>query len=330
MIVLLMACVHPDPGSRPDRGGEPATDLSPADTATHTSSTGETGHTGDTATTATVVDCSLLVEPEDITWSSTDTIVTEEDFDFDAQGYLLMQRQGDLQGVDRYGVSHPIAPGTGDPTGVRSLASGIIALAKFTDVVLVDPSSGASRTLLSSMSNANGLEAGEDGMLYVAENSDPGKVRMIDPMTGAFEAVAQAPFPNGIVLSHDEQVLYFTSSNGYFGDVTRIMSVARDANGDWDDSTLEILYTRDAYVGSLTIDACDNLYGVEYMTGRVFRRLAQSGEVQELGDLGSGAFSALHFSPGLGGWDLNTVYVTSRGTFYAAATGVPGSHVHTP
>lgn len=334
LVASLVACTRPDPpGGGGRRDGPPDDSDPPVDTTTgDTSDTATMRATGDTGG-APAVDCSTLVPADQITWTSTSAITTEEDFDFDDQGYLLMQRSGDLQGVDRQGGAHPIAPNTGDPTGIRSTSTGLIVIAQpgYGNIELVDPATGGSMVLLGGLSSPNGLEADGEGMIYVTENHPQGRVRMVDTTDGSFAVIAEAPYPNGIALSPDDQVLYFTTGDGGFGGQTRIVRIERDASGRWDQTTLELLYTHPAYVGSITMDACGNLYGLEYQGGRVFRMDTTTLAVEPIADFQvGGSWSNLHFSPGLGGWDLNTLYITNRGQLFLIDTGVPGSHVLTP
>lgn len=335
MIVLswLVACTPPEPSS--DRESRHSPDTGTEHTGgTPTGTTGTTGQTGDTGVVVPPVDCSTLVAAADITFTSTREIVTEEDFDFDGQGYLITQRDNDLQGIDRAAGSHFVASNVGpDATGIRSTAQGYITVAQPSDgtVRLVDPATGGSLVLLADLNNPNGLEAGEDGMVYLTENTQNGRLRMIDPTNGDFQIIDQVPYANGIVLSPDDQTLYLSSSTGFFGGSTHVVAIDRGDDGTWDASTRRVVYTHPAYVGSLTIDACGNLYGVEYSQGRVFRLDTATLVAEMLVDLqGPGSFSALHFSPGFGDWDLNSLYVTSRFELYEIPTGVPGSHVLTP
>jgi sugar lactone lactonase YvrE len=334
-LASLVACTPPGPPGGGGRKDDPPVHTAPPVVGSATAETGDTATVAETGDTAVdpPIDCSGLVAAGDITWTSTNAIVTEEDFDFDDQGFLLMQRSNDLQGVDRQGNSHPVAPNTGDPTGIRSTSTGLVVIAQPGQgaIELINPANGASATLLAGLSQPNGLEAGGDGMIYVTENVSNGRVRMVDPTDGSFAIVAEVPYPNGVVLSPDDQVLYFTSSDSSFGGQTRIVSVARDADGRWDGSTLQLLYTHPEYVGSITMDACGNLYGLEYLGGRVFRMDTTTLVVEPIADFQTGgSWSALHFSPGLEGWDLDTLYVTSRSQLWMIPTGVPGSHVLTP
>jgi sugar lactone lactonase YvrE len=337
--LLLTGCTSDDgTSSTDDPPSTTAEIVLPGDTAA-VGGTGGTGHTGagtgDTAGALPTVDCSLLVPAADLTYTSTTAIVTEEDFDFDGQGWLLSQRGSDLQGIDRYGATHFVAGDIGlDASGIRSTASGQIMIAQPDQGTIrhVDPLTGGSVTLLAGLSNPNGIEAGDDGMIYVTENSSNGYLRMMDPNTESVSVIMPAPYGNGIVLSPDEQTLYFASSASTFGGPTSIVSIVRDAAGEWDPGTFQVIHVQDEYVGSLTVDACGNLYGVEYSAGKVFRLDPVTLVIERLLDLsGSGYnYSALHFSPGFDGWDLNSLYVTSRGELYEIPVGVPGSHVLAP
>lgn len=323
------------PGDGPGTTSDPTDAVgTPTGTTGATGTTGTTGSTGDTGPTEPPIDCTLLTPADQITYTESNAIVTEEDFDFDANGYLLTQRSSDLQGIDRYGVSHAVAPSVGvDATGIRSVLNADIVVAQPStgSIRLVDPISGGSLTLLGGLSNPNGLEAGEDGMVYVTENSNGGRVRRVDPVTGDAEVLFPLAFGNGITLGPQDQAMYITSSDSFFTGDTRIVAVYRGLDGDWDPATMTVLYTYPGYVGSITSDACGNVYGVEYSSGRVFRLDPSTGAVEMLVDLDkNGSYSALHFSPGLGGWSAESLYVTSRGWLFELPMGVPGSHILMP
>jgi sugar lactone lactonase YvrE len=328
----LLACTpHEAPPFHRGPSGGDDVEAEPGDTAARTGDSGDSGESGDTGPVP-LTGCDLLVPAGDITYTFTDQIRTEEDFDFDGQGWLLTQGSGGIEGIGRDGVEHFSAPIGGDPTGIRSLTDGRIAVANpsYGTVDLVDPATGAVSPLVTGLAQPNGVEAGEDGRVYVAENSATGSVHVVDPSTGTVEIVTPAAFANGLVLSPDEQTLYYTHSSGYFGGQTEIRAIHRDPAGEWDPSSRELVYAHGAYVGSLTIDSCGNLYAVEYSQGRVFRVDTATYTMEALVDLPPGTYSALHFSPGLAGWDVNALYVTSRGDLYEIPTGVPGSHVLTP
>jgi DNA-binding beta-propeller fold protein YncE len=328
----LLACTRPEPPPS-HRGPTGDAEAETADTDAGTRDSGDGGASGDTGRVSQIA-CDRLVRADQITYTITSRIRTEEDFDFDGQGWLLTQGPGGLEGIGRDGVEHLVAPIGGDPTGIRSLADGRIAVAQpsFGTVDLVDPATGVVTVLMTDLWQPNGLEAAEDGRLYVSENSPDGAIHVVDPATGAVELVTRAEYPNGLVLSPDEQTLYYTQSSVSFGGQTGISAVHRDpADGEWDPSTNELVYAHPTYVGSNTIDSCGNLYGVDGVTGKVFRIDTATYALEPLVDLQlGGAFSALHFSPGLAGWDVEALYISTRGDLFELPTGVPGSHVVTP
>lgn len=331
----ILACTPPAP--EPDRDPSSPSETGTTDSGNPSTPTGATGHTaatGDTAGAPSPIDCSLLVPVADITYHSLPAITTEEDFDFDGQGYLLTQHEHGLQGLDHGGGVHFVAADVGgDATGIRSTSEGDVVVAQPTSgsVWRVDRTTGGSVPIVADLDNPNGIEAGEDGRIYVTENTPDGRVRSVDATTGDFDILVQANYANGIVLSPDEQTLYFTSSSSPFGGPTRIVSLARDPSGEWDPSSMAVIYTHPEYVGSITIDACGNLYGVEFVYGRVFRIDTATLVAEPVVQIsGFGAFSALHFSPGLGGWDAKSLVVSSRYEVFEVPTGVPGSHVLTP
>lgn len=309
---------------------QPRLSLDPSTQGPTTPVPSSSGTTGDTAPPA--VDCSLLVGPGDATVHES-PILIEEDFDFDGDGNLLTEGSNGLVAIDREGRRRPASGVRIDNmTGVRSTVSGDVAIVDSTAgaIRLIDLRSGGADVIFTGMSYPNGIEAGVDGMLYVAELHPSGVVRQIDPATGIGTVALDHPFTNGIVLSPDEQTLYVGIGGAGLPD-TSIVAVSRRPDGTFDPSTAVTVYVAPSVVASLTVDACGNVYGVSYASGRVFRIDPVTREVAvivELGDGGYAAFSALHFSPGLGGWDETALYVSNRmQSLFEIPTGVPGSHV---
>src|SRR5687767_13076070 len=123
LAVLALACRSPDPDS-PSAPPPPTDDPTPS--ATSTAETGladtgrtETGHTGEPPT---VSDCDAL--PSGPVPYTTLDVVTTEDFDFDALGYLLFHDGWHFVGVDQDLDYDVVATGVEDVRGISFLADG--------------------------------------------------------------------------------------------------------------------------------------------------------------------------------------------------------------
>jgi hypothetical protein len=321
----LLACRVPEP--------RPSPAPSPPD-LTGTSTTGTTGETGATGETGLVEleqdDCASLVSgPFD--FLSTDRVRTEEDFDFDAQGYLITQHLADLAGFTRQGEAHVVAAGIGpDAAGIRSLVTGDIVVAQPDTGFLnrVDPLAGTVTPILGGLSSPNGLEAGLDGMIYSSEHISGGRVRMVDPYTGEAELLAELEYPNNMALSPDERTLYVVA--GSYGGPSRVVALDRDDNGEWGDSP-RMVYEHDQWLGGITTDKCGHVYIVEYSAGKVYRlRVEDPATPERIADLTSGSFSSLRFTPGTGDWAPSELFVTNRMALFSIDVQIAGRHVLAP
>ncbi|MCA9492993.1 MAG: hypothetical protein KC621_23845 [Myxococcales bacterium] len=295
-------------------------------TFAHSGHTGATGHTGDAGP-----DCDTLpAGPYEM--HSTNVIRTEEDFDFDDDRYLLTQSGVSLAGVTRTGQTSILVSNIGvDAAGIRTLPSGDILIAQpDTGVVRrVDASTGGSVAILSSLLFPNGLEVSSDGRGFVSEFVATGRVREFNPITGNNRIILEIPYPNNMVLSPDEQVLYVLASTGQFGGTSRVMALDRVVDG-WASQPREIL-SSPQFLGGIAVDVCGNLYVTEYSSGRVGRILMPEQRVEAIADLGLlggfGYYSSARFSPGYGGWSATELYVTDRFELFTIDLGIEGRHV---
>jgi gluconolactonase len=196
----------------------------------------------------------------------------------------------------------------------------------------VSLATGGSITALSGLDFPNGLEVGEDGKAYVSEYSANGRVRMFDPYTGDSETILEIAHPNGLALSPDEQTLYVAVSEAQFSGSARVVAIERDGGGDWDASTLRIVYEADDLLDALAVDVCGNVYVTTYRTGHVLR-LWTDGTVEELVDLPNVSwegYCAARFGNGIGDWSRSTLYVSDRYGVYMIDVGIDGRHVLAP
>jgi hypothetical protein len=274
--------------------------------------------------------CTDDVLDNDVSYSATVAIRTQEDFDFDVLGFLDTQRNVNIVGYSRSGDRHPVAESVGvDPAGIRSLPSGdlVIAVPGTGVLKLVTYESGLTSTIVGGLAWPRGLEAGADGMIYASEYYQNGSVRMIDPYTGENEVIAELAFPNAMALTPDEQTLYITTSQGWYGGLGMIAAIDRDADGDWD-PTLRLVYESESLMNAITTDVCGNLYVAE-SSGRVFRIRVDDGGIDPQADLGHSAYglTAARFGNGLGGFERDELYLSDRTQVYVLEIGIDGRHV---
>jgi sugar lactone lactonase YvrE len=138
-----------------------------------------------------------------------------EDFAFDDQGNMVSgDEQGNLIKSDKRGNLRVWVPNatSGALAGMRYLPNGDLVFAGVDTGTLyrVAPN-GATIPVVSGLDYPNGIEIDLDGMVYIAEQS-AGVVRRVDPLTGAFDFVAEdMNNPNGVSFSPDYQILYVGS-----------------------------------------------------------------------------------------------------------------------
>lgn len=310
----------------------------PTDTDTDTDTvetieTGASGVTGDTG--GTVVDVCTNLPPGPFSFTASNAVHTEEDFDFNVDGLLVYQSYSDLAGIDHFGNVQLVAASIGfDVAGIRSLPTSdyIVAQQDTNAVRRVNHVTGNTVTIFSGLNYPNGLEVERSGMAYVSEYAANGAVRRFDPYTGDNEVIVQIENPNGLALSPDEQTLYIaTSDQLFFGD-GRVAAIDRDpVSGEWLPTPREVYQAGDL-LDAITVDECGNLYVTEYQSGKVIR-LHTDGTVEPLVDLPNSGFEgygSARFGAGFGGWDRTTLYVSNRTDLYGIEIGVEGRHVLAP
>lgn len=307
-------------------------------TTTHSGTTwvplhsGHTGHSAHTGEPEPVCDGPPPSGPFEV--HSTNIINTEEDFDFDDTQYLLTQAGVSLAGVTRTGQQSIVVPNIGvDAAGIRSLPNGDILIAQpDTGVVRrVDYQTGGSVAILASLQFPNGLEVSSTGRGYVSEFVSTGRVREFDPVSGNNRIILEIPYPNNMVLSPDEQVLYVLVSTSQFWGSSRVMALDKQPDGTWSRTPREIA-SSNTFLGGIAVDVCGNLYVTEYSSGVVGRILMPQQTLEFIADLGSlgtfnGGFSAARFAPGFAGWSPTELYVTDRYELFTIDLQLEGRHV---
>ena len=250
------------------------------------------------------------------------SFVTEEDFDFDGGGFLLTQSNSNISALDREGNVEIISiPGFHDPSGIRVLSTGDIALAEpdTGGLRVVYRATGATEIVMSGLTNPNGVAADSGGYVYVSEFTPNGRVAIIDPYTAENWLIADdLPTPNGLALSNDESKLYILTDNS-------IMVTERLGPTSFGPLSVFTPLPAGTSFWSLTLDICDNIYTVNYTSGEVVRITADGMSTEILTDISEfGSFSALRFGGGEGGWERETLYVTSRQKLFAVPIGLAG------
>ena len=317
LLVAGAGCVEvPDP--------PPTLKPIPTETTTTTTPTGTaTDTTTGTTDTGTAYDCSTPLSDGPFTLIPYD-VQTEEDFDFDGDGYVVYQEGSTLVGRTQSGDQRIYAAGvSGDPAGVQVLYSGDIAVAAQDSGTIerVNPQTGNTTTMISGLIQANGIEVGAGDRLYFTEFTTNGSVRWYDPAlgTGAF-INGNLSVPHGLALSPDEQVLYVGGPS--------IMAFDRIDVDEWD-SVPRILYDGNDDFDGVEVDICGNIYTIEFTTGHLFRVAPDGSEATLLAVLddpqaGWNAWNSLRWGNDAGGWDSTVLYITNRSNLWAIDLGVPG------
>ncbi len=304
------------PAEAPHKDTEPTKTV--LDTATDTTDTATTD-TGPDINPANV--CPDVIPELPRTYADTQ-FTTEEDFDFDGGGYLLTQSGGSIAALDRSGDVQIIpVPGFQDPSGLRVDAAGDIVLAEPNtgDLRIVFRANGASAVLISGMANPNGIAADSLGYVVVTDFWNSGRVALVDPATRDIYEISQSlPSPNGVSFSQDGQRLYIVTSNG-------IMRAERLSDTEFTEPVAFAAFPDNGNFWTVTLDVCDRIYTVNYSTGKVWRAEPDGTGWVGVVDIDNwGSYSAIRFGGGEGGWDRDTLYVTSRSYLYSVPIGVNG------
>lgn len=309
----------PSTSATADTGTFSQTFLGTGDTGLDTSGTGDTGGIG--------FDCTAPWPTQPVSVQQLDGWTTAEDFDFDGDGYVVSVQNSNLFATDPYGNVRVVSPNISNWTaGTRALATGdfVVADAANGELVLIDHLTGAQTVLMAGLAYPNGVEVDADHNVYVAENDGNrvNRVNAYDPYDR--EVVAEGPqFPNGLILSPDQQTLYI----GSFG-AGKIYAVDRDPAGGWQPH--RVFYDPaggDNGFDGINVDICGNVYITEWITGKVFRVSPDGQQAVIVAELDSSWIPNLRWGVGVAGWDPDTLYVADRdrGRLFAIEVGIPGN-----
>jgi sugar lactone lactonase YvrE len=134
-----------------------------------------------------------------------------EDFQFDDQGrFVGGDDDGNLVRITKDGERRLFVPNAGaGSAGMRFLSNGDLIFARVDDGTLYRAApNGGFVPILSGLSYPNGVEVDLDDQVYVSEQA-VGRVRKVDPVTGAFTIVARGlSNPNGLSFAPDYRTLY--------------------------------------------------------------------------------------------------------------------------
>lgn len=250
-------------------------------------------------------------------------IATEEDFDFDANGYLIHQANGDLVGVDAAANFKLISPQvTSDPAGISVLSTGHIAVASpSTGLINVfDPTTGAGTVAVANLSRVNSMDVGAGDVIYFTESITSGQLSWVDPATLDHGTILQdAPLPNGVAMSPDSTRLYFSNDVSNVGYIYVI-----DHDGiDWLPPR-ELMSMAGDHFAALEVDVCGTVWAVGFSHGKILRIPADTEIPEHVGTLTDNAYANAHNGNGIGGWRRDTLYITNRSVITAISVGVPG------
>ena len=195
----------------------------------------------------------------------------------------------------------------------------------------IEASTGAKTSILSGLSYPNGLEVDRDNNVYVADQTTQKILRVNAYDQSDYEVIATGlSQPNGVILSPDETILYVGSFGG-----GKVYAIDRDPGGSgWlPHRTIFDSGGGDHGYDGINVDICGNVYFTEYIVGRVRRVTPDGSQVDGVVDLPSSWIPNLRWGNGIGGWDVDVLYVSDRdqGRLFALDMGIPGKkHVLIP
>jgi sugar lactone lactonase YvrE len=265
-----------------------------------------------------------------LSWVSLN-ITTEEDFDFDDAGFALVQDGSALIGRDQFGGIKIVSSNVStDVAGIQVLSNGDIAVVGQDEGAIrrVDVLTGAAVTIVSGLTQPNGLEIGSGDRIYFTEFTAAGKVRWFDPNTLTDGVIlADSNNPNGLVLSNDEQTLYI-GGNRSAGNPA-VLAVDRIGPDEWETEPYVVFEDGGGNnFDAVEMDLCGNLYTVEYDDGQVIRIPGDGGEPEVVAQLTDSAgwspFNSARWGNGVGGWERDILYITNRKELFAVEVGIPG------
>lgn len=322
-VIAAAGCVEP---SEVDRAVKPGTTDTGGTSVTTRPTTETTTGTTTTSTTLYAYDCTQPNPPIQ-SGGEVGSYGPAEDFDFDANGYAVQVFDGNLVARNKAGDdSFVIAPlGSSWTSGTRVLQTGdiLVADSNTSEVVLVDPTTGGDTTVFTQAGWPNGIEVDAEGYAYVSDfSANDGFVARFDPYdpTDMDVLISGMAYPNGLVLSPDEQTLYIASTDG------QIIAVDRLGPVEWDSP--RVLFDAGGAPQGIHVDICGNVYWTDGTTSVL--RVAPDGTnvqvVAELNQAASGYLPNLRWGNGVGGWEVDHLYASDRfaEVMFDIDVGIPG------
>lgn len=314
-LILASACTELP--AHPQGSGDGPTAPESADTATEPSSTTEPP-----STTEPSVDCDAL--PAGPFTTRIHDIQTTEDFDFDAEGLLVYQRESALIGHDGIGGPQVLSGTIGDhdTRGIQVLSTGDVVVAGFQSGTLkrVDRATGGVVVVATDLGQPNGLEVGDDDLVYVA-NFFYHQVNTVRIDTGDITLIADGlGAPNGVALSPDQQLLYVADSdNGTY-------RIRRGAGNAWSEPELirPIADSQGDGVDGIEVDSCGNLYLLGFESGTLVRIDPETLAETVLLELDTTGWNSMRWGSDRGIWRRDVLYLTDRTQVVGVELGVPG------
>lgn len=308
-LALALGCHRDDPPPRGRPDPEPDHSATPA--AAHSAApplpTAETAHTGAPAP----LDCDARPAGPLPGVALRGNLHASEDFAFDGAGNLLSSdgRQILAQAYPP-GDAVPIAPTGTDPSSMRMLLDGDLAVANIDTQALyrVRLSDGATSPIAVGFGYATGIDIHRDGHVFIG---DGGRIKRIDPGSGAVEVAFDLAdhglrgIINGVSFGAAWDTLNFGTSDSLY-------RVPVDGDGR-PTGPPELRGTFPPARGQLLgigVDACDDVYALA--GGTLFRVPSAGGPPEVLWTGGSTSTTNLQWGSGLGGWDAQAVYVVDR------------------
>mgnify|MGYP002634760615 CR=1 FL=1 len=309
----------------PDRDSDTTSKIDSASDTGPTVDTDTDTTTSDTGPFATPYECSL--PPVPTSWDYLPWVPASEEFQFDALGNLVNidEVAGWIFQTPFGGPANLIAPyNATEIAAIRFMLDG--------DLAVADEESGALRrvgldgsqtTILGGLNNPNSVTVHSDGHVFTTAFDE---VYRVDAATGVNTRMFRLPGADldGLVFSPDFTRLYFNSDEtGLVG------AIDIDANGvPGNPFTLTYLSLGwDDQLDGQAVDSCGNIYVIR-TDGRLFR-LRPDQTVESLIQLsiqGGLKTTSLHFGSGVGGWELDHLYVMNReGGMFDLDIGIDGS-----
>lgn len=323
LLFLLVACTEQDPQAfTPKPTGGTSSSSSSSGTTTTTSLPTTSTSTTPTDTGPEGCEDPLLAPPLPL---STIDIRTEEDFDFDADGYIVYQ-SGSIVAENTSGDYVVIAPALGgDPAGIQiNSQNEVVAVSDNDSTVHVIHRGGGSDIIMSGFSQPNGIEIGENDRVYVTDFAGD-TVRWTDPETGDSGIVTnEVSNPDNLVLSPDEQQLFVATADG-IAVLDRI-----PGTDEWDFTPSSYLAQSLAPLFVVEIDECGNLYTASGMD--IYRLDVRNQLLEKLATMPTGwTISSIRFGNGVAEFERNLLYVTTRDDIHYMDIGLQGRrHPTTP